>query len=400
MSSAWLQNAVIYHILIDRFAGCDPQRRDYDDFCGGTLSGVRSKLDYLTSLGVDALWLSPFCRTVSYHGYAVTDFMSVEPRFGAMEDLKGLIDDAHSRGIRVIADFVCNHCSSQHPFFIEAQRDKQSQYNPWFTFKRWPGEYLSFLHHKDLPKLNLAHPPAQEHILEAALQWLRLGVDGFRLDHVVGVKHSFWQLFRRRIKKDFPDAALIGEAWLDWVAKGDLRTIHLRHKLLHYLFGSPPEAIYREYLGELDGVLDFAVHKLICRCIADRAAPPDSGALALALHSHYAQFPEGFLLPTFLDNHDMDRFLFVCGNDKERLKLAAQTIFALSQAVVLYYGTEAGMSQAHSVHFGSVSAHGVARQPMPWGKLDADLFDFFRELIAQKKGRRKGARSSAALRQT
>ena len=127
MGAEWFKNAIIYHILIDRFAGVtNPERWEQPEFIGGNLRGIINKLDYLTDLGINAIWLSPFCQTNDYHGYHVTDFHKVEPRFGTLDDLKELIDKAHQSGIKIIADFVPNHCSRHHRFFRAAQADKAS----------------------------------------------------------------------------------------------------------------------------------------------------------------------------------------------------------------------------------------------------------------------------------
>jgi cyclomaltodextrinase len=206
----WFHNAILYQVLIDRFAGVASQDRLRPEFLGGNLRAIAAKLPYLEELGINTLWLSPFCKTSAYHGYHVTDFLTVEPRFGTLEDLRALIACAHGTGMRIIADFVPNHCSHKHPFFQEARKDRQSRYFNWFIFPKWPDDYLCFLDVQELPKLNLDYPETRDHIVGAARYWLSLGLDGFRLDHVIGPKHAFWRYFRGEIKKDYPAAVLIG----------------------------------------------------------------------------------------------------------------------------------------------------------------------------------------------
>ena len=99
----WFRNAVIYHILIDRFNGMPEQNLKYWDkpvFFGGTIAGIAAKLAYLKDLGINTLWLSPFCSSLDYHGYHVTDYFKINPRFGCPEDLAKLISKAHAQGIR------------------------------------------------------------------------------------------------------------------------------------------------------------------------------------------------------------------------------------------------------------------------------------------------------------
>lgn len=381
----WFKDAVIYHVLIDRFAGLKSQDWQRPAFLGGNLAALAEKIPYLQELGVEVLWLSPFCRTSAYHGYHVTDFYEVEPRFGTTCDLKALIEEAHGAGIRVIADFVPNHCSRLHPFFLEAQRDEGSPYAGWFTFRRRPDRYLCFLDAGELPKLNLDHPPARDHIIGAARHWLSLGLDGFRLDHVLGPGHAFWRSFRQEIKRDYPEALLIGEAWLAGIRWRHLRTIKIRRKYWRWLFGISQEEIQREYVGELDGVLDFVVRDHLCGAVSRREDP---AGLEGSLKRRSRLYPPGYLLPTFLDNHDTNRFLYECGGDRKLLCAAAELQFSLDQPAVIYYGTEAGMTHERPVSAHVPHSDLQARRPMPWGKRDEGLFTFYQRLIRRKKGRR------------
>ncbi|MDG6219386.1 MAG: alpha-amylase family glycosyl hydrolase [Candidatus Thermoplasmatota archaeon] len=114
----WIKKAVIYQILIDRFAGYDPKKNwKKPQFIGGNLKGIIDSLSYLKNLGVNAIWISPFYKTSAYHGYHITDFYKVDPHFGNKNDLKRLIDLIHQNDMYIIADFVPNHVSKYHPFF-------------------------------------------------------------------------------------------------------------------------------------------------------------------------------------------------------------------------------------------------------------------------------------------
>ena len=125
----WFKNAIIYHILIDRFAGfTSTDNWDKPMFLGGNIKGIIKKLPYLKDLGIDTIWISPFYKTSAYHGYHITDFYQVDSHFGAEKDIRKLVDTTHKHEIRIIAGFVPNHCSMQHPYFKEAQTDKNSQY--------------------------------------------------------------------------------------------------------------------------------------------------------------------------------------------------------------------------------------------------------------------------------
>jgi cyclomaltodextrinase / maltogenic alpha-amylase / neopullulanase len=377
----WFKQAIVYHIVIDRFAGFGSGDWNQPVFLGGNLKSITGKLGYLKALGINTLWLSPFYETSAYHGYHITDFMKIEPNFGRHEDLEELIKKAGNSGIRIIADFVPNHCSKHHPFFLEAQKDKSSRYVKWFTFIKWPNDYLCFLDVKALPKLNLDHPETRDHIIDAAKYWLSMGIDGFRLDHVTGPKHSFWKYFRKQIKADFPQAVLIGEAWLEGIRFRHLKTLQIKYKYIRWLLNLTQESVQKEYYGELDGVLDFRFRELVTLHIARSRAHGQSRALGPALERHFAAYPGNYFLATFLDNHDMNRFLFECGNDIEKLIAAAAVQFQIDQPVIIYYGTETGMTHQNSVAVNRPGSDLEARQPMNWQNPNIEIFNFYKELI-------------------
>jgi len=380
----WFKKAVIYQILIDRFAGFKTKDGwDKPGFLGGNIKGIIEKIPYLRDLGVNTIWISPFYKCSAYHGYHITDFYSVEPHFGTQTDLKKLITMIHKNDMRIIADFVPNHCSNQHPFFLDAQKNKNSEYIKWFYFKRWPDEYLCFLSIRDIPKINLNHEPACDHIINAAKHWLNLGFDGYRLDHVIGPSHRFWKTFRKKIKAEYPEIVLIGEAWMIGIKYRELRTINIRWKFLKWLLGSSPDFLLKEYIGELDGVLDFRMQEILKQHVAWKPLFHQKKELWAEIKKHYNKFPEEYYLPVFLDNHDMNRFLFECNNNVDKLKNAAEIQFNLDQPVIIYYGTEKGLSQNKSIweilNYGDLQA----REPMIWDDTENDLFMFYKKLIAK-----------------
>lgn len=379
----WFRDAIVYHILIDRFAGYDVKADAKKPvFIGGNFKGITDKLDYLTDLGINTLWLSPVNETTAYHGYHVINFYSTDGRFGSENDLKTLISKAHQKNIRVLIDFVPNHCSHQHPYFIQALKDSKSSYRPWFYFTPFTNRYLSFLDYNELPKINLDFPAARDHLTGAARHWLSLGIDGFRLDHAVGPSHLFWRYFRAAVKSVNPEAVLIGEAWLEGIKLQHLKTIQVKRKYLRYLFAFKPWDIQLEYAGEMDGVLDFYFQHRITEFIAWKENPSGyETALAAAMAKHYQRFPAGYFLPTFIDNHDMNRFLFTTGQNRDKLKQALAFQFSLPQPPILYYGTETGLTHDNGVHGHIPFSDIEARQPMPWDNLDYELIDYCKELI-------------------
>ncbi len=380
-TSHWFKDAIIYQILIDRFAGCQSNAWNQPNFLGGNLAGIIEKLPYLQDLGVNTLWISPFYETRGYHGYHVTDFFKVDPRYGNTKQLGQLISRVHQAGMHIIADFVPNHCSRHHRFFIQATQHANSRYRNWFIFTRYPDRYRCFLGDRQLPKLNLEHPEARIHIIEAAKQWLSMGLDGYRLDHVTGPTHRFWREFQTAVKRDFPEAILIGEAWLAGVRRSHFSSLNIRNRFWRWLFGVSQEQLQRDYWGELDGVLDFRLQQLL----RDHVARNRPEGLDEALKHHYRGYPPDFFLVTFLDNHDMNRFLFECGNDVNRLQAAARIQFGIRQPAVIYYGTETGLTHEDPVSASEVHSDLQARQPMDWGHRHEVLYNFYKDIIAEKK---------------
>lgn len=358
----WARHAIIYHVFVDRFYPGDGRSwlkpAQPTGFYGGTLQGVIDKLGYIADLGVTAIWLSPVFASPSHHGYDCTDYYNVEPRYGDNEALRRLVQQAHARNLRVLLDFVPNHCSNRHPFFLDAQRDRNSPYYDWFTFTRWPNEYATFYGVKSLPQWNLSNPEPRRYIIDAACHWLtEYGIDGYRLDYTLGPAHEFWAEFHRALRRAAPDSFCIAEAV------------------------ESPE-VMRTYSGRLEGCLDFPLLEVMRRVFGHNTA--DVERLDAFLEQRASYFGDGLVLGTFLDNHDMNRFLWIARGDKRKLKLAALCQFTLPSPPIVYYGTEAGIVQSGDVLGPHGNAyHHHARTPMPWGDAqDADLLAYYRRLGA------------------
>lgn len=357
----WLCQAVIYHIFIDRFAttggAAFQDVPTLADFFGGSIEGIRERLGYLSEQGVTCLWLSPLFPSPTHHGYDATDYVSVEHRLGTMEQVVALIEDAHTLGIRVLLDFVANHCSDQHPLFRQALLDSNAPERAMFAFSG--DTYQSFFDVGTMPEFALDREPALTYIINAARFWTELGVDGYRLDYATGPSHAFWAAFRAAVRSVNPEVALIGE-----------------------ITGSATQL--GTCAGRLDGALDFLLLQSLRAFIAFDLI--DAGAFGRFVERHGAFFASGFVLPSFLDNHDMNRFLWMVRGDVRRLKLAALLQFMLPGPPVIYYGTEAGVNQARDLEYPDGSRKlEESRTPMAWGAdQDTELLAFYRRLIRQR----------------
>ncbi|MHB1932709.1 MAG: alpha-amylase family glycosyl hydrolase, partial [Thermoplasmata archaeon] len=239
----WYKDAVLYEIPVKSFY-------DSNGDGIGDLPGLVQKLDYLKDLGVDCLWLLPFYQSpLKDDGYDISDYYRIHPDLGTLEDFDRLIEEAHRRELRVIADLVLNHVSDQHPWFQEARADPASPRRPWFvwsdTDRKYAGTRIIFLDsersnwtwdpvakqyfwhrfYSHQPDLNYDHPPVREAMKEVIRFWLRRGLDGFRCDAVpylfeaegtssenLPATHAYLKELRRMVDSEFPNRVLLAEA--------------------------------------------------------------------------------------------------------------------------------------------------------------------------------------------
>jgi cyclomaltodextrinase len=370
----WARESVIYHIFLDRFfpgKGRDwLQTSDLNGIFGGTLWGVAEKLEYIADLGATCIWLSPIFPSPSSHGYDATDFFGVASRFGGEEALRALVEGAHKLGIRVILDLVCNHVSNEHPKFVDAYKDPRSRYRNWFFFDDPLFGYRTFYGVLSMPQVNLSNDGAREWMFDVARFWLsEFDIDGFRLDHANGPGPGFWSDFWSVCKKEKPDSFCFGEV-------------------------VEPAPYVCRYIGRMDGMLDFLFTDTLRRTFGRRAHSEEIFKRFLAIH--LANFPEDFLMLTFIDNHDMDRFLFITGDQKETLMQVAAIQMQLPGPPVIYYGTEVGMSQKIS----KLSDSGIeaSRMAMVWDeRQDRELLEFYKTIIRQRKNTKPWTRKNLDL---
>jgi len=367
MQKKWLSEAFIYHLLIDRFYSSTIVEPNKPHFAGGSIKGIIEKIDYIKTLGVNCLWISPFYKGISYHGYHITDFYAVDEHFGSIDDIEQLIAIVHQNKMKIIVDLVPNHCSIEHPFFIDARNNKLSKYRKWFSFNESTGDYLSFLGFKELAKINLDEPDARSYFIDNATFWLSKGFDGFRIDHVIGVSHSFLTALRFQLKAMNPNAVLIGEAWIDGIHKRLFNTLRIKNTVFHKYFGISQERVQLQYVGLLDAVLDFKARTIVLQQFVHEGQ--SKTAVIHALKKHFKRYDKNFSLVLFLDNHDTNRIMFECGNDVQKVQALFEILKACRQPVVIYSGTEQALTHTETVLSGKPYADLSARQPIDWTKI-------------------------------
>ncbi|MEM7334803.1 MAG: alpha-amylase family glycosyl hydrolase [Chloroflexota bacterium] len=358
----WMDDAIIYQIFLDRFRGNSGQLTAHDEpnhKHGGTIQGVIDSLPYLGNLGINCIWLSPVGPADTYHRYDQRDFFGIDPDLGSESLIKTLVQEAHQRGIRLILDFVPAHASWHMPQFKAAQADQNAPTSSWFVFEEWPDKYRCFLGVVPmLVSFNSNDDGARQYLIDSSLYWLcEVGFDGLRLDHAIGHGMDFWAVYSKALEEAKPDVALFGEAT------------------------DTPNALKR-YNGRLQGILDFPVAQALRMSfgLGEWTVAELNGII-----SAYTKYmSDGPSRVTFIDNHDMDRFLYIAKQDKDRLKMALLCLFTLPHTPVIYYGTEIGMSQDGGKDDGGFGGDHVIRGNMIWDKAewDSDIYGFTKTLIA------------------
>ncbi len=372
-SPEWAQESIIYQVFVDRFHDGEesnntsvdpslPKEEQLKGWMGGDLQGVIEKLDYIDSLGVNTLWVSPIYEGPYSHGYHPTDFLNIDDHFGSNELMKELVKLAHKKDMKVVYDLVPNHVSEQHNFFQDAvDKGEDSDYYDWFTFTNWPNEYDTFEGVQELPELNNDNADTREYMIDTVVPfWMdEIGVDGFRLDYAKGPSHSFWVDFRHEVKQQNPEAFIFGEVW------DELDKIN-------------------SYTGKLDGAIDFETQSAIYDAMIDGNSMNDFGT---SLETIFDSYHDEFVPATFLDNHDMPRFIYEAEGDIDTVKNAAALQFTLPGAPIIYYGDEVGLSQSGDHNLVDEWKDRYYREMMPWDEEDQnlDLRSHYQKLIQIRK---------------
>ena len=374
--SLWFDGIRIYHLLIDRFnGGWQIPPKSENVFCGGTLQGVTEKLDYIKELGFNAIMLSPIFKTANYHGYHTLNFDEVDPHYGTWEDYQQLLDQAHDKGLKIICDFVPNHCWYEAPMFQESLLKNGGKHRDWFWYKNEDSdEFESFLGFGDLPKFNLKNPEVASFMIEKAEKLVRMGVDAFRIDHALGQPHEFLKRFRESMQAIRSDIVVFGEVWAFGIGpqmasqlffKTDAR---LQEFLAQETKPFSQDALQADYTDTLDGVLDFAYRDLLLEEVHAGRGIKGNATLKSKIEAHFAKYPENFKLVLFLDNHDTDRFMFDCHDDVNLLQEAIDLTMELPRPFSMLYGTEQLMTIDKTIVNAEPYADLRVRNCMDWRK--------------------------------
>ncbi|MFI6387765.1 maltose alpha-D-glucosyltransferase [Nonomuraea sp. NPDC050547] len=396
----WYKRAVFYEVLIRGFA-------DSNGDGTGDIKGLIQRLDYLQWLGVDCLWLLPLYESpLRDGGYDIADFMKILPEFGDLGDFVKLVDEAHKRGMRVVADLVMNHTSDAHPWFQASRHDPEGPFGDFYVWNdndekyqgariifidtetsNWTydpvrGQYYwhRFFHHQ--PDLNYENPAVQEAMLEVLRFWLDLGIDGFRMDAIpylfeedgtncenLPKTHAYLKRVRAEVDRLYPDRVLLAEAnqWPsdvveyfgDPVGGGDECHMAFHFPLMPRIF----MAVRRESRYPISEIL------------AQTPKIPENCQWGIFLRNHdeltlemvtdeerdymYSEYAKD---PRMRANVGIRRRLApLLENDRNQIELFTALLLSLPGSPVLYYGDEIGMGD--NIWLGD--RDGV-RTPMQW----------------------------------
>ena len=352
----WFDNIRIYHLLIDRFnGGWQTPPASKNVFCGGNLQGVIDKLDYIKELGFTAIMLSPIFKSANYHGYHTLNFEDVDPHFGTWEDYQQLLDSAHDKGLKIICDFVPNHCWYEAPLFKESLLANGGKHRDWFFFpKEDSDEFVSFLGFGDLPKFNLENPEVVSFMIDKAERLTRMGVDAFRIDHALGQPHSFLKSLRDQLQAIRSNIVVFGEVWAQGIGPQLASQLYFKTETL-------------------DGVLDFAYRDILLEEIHAGRGIKGNQTLRSKIADHFAKYPADFKLVLFLDNHDTDRFMFDCHDDVDLLQEAIDLTMELPHPFSFLYGTEQLMTIKSTIFNAEPYADLRVRCCMDWSQQETKL---------------------------
>lgn len=355
----------IYHLTLADFANGDAgndrsgmRRWVHPGYSGGDLQGVLGKVDYLASLGVNAVWLSPIFASETSHGYDVMNYYRVgdavsvpSDREAAMRLYQRTVQALQAAGIRVVLDLPLNHGAASYerqagdpkglkPKATSAQQEAEKTWDSWNAgFRYW----------------NFADAGTREFLLDAGRYWLTEGhADGFRLDYVRGVPHDFWAEFYAAMKTTKPNGFLFGEAWQDAAAPGPNA-----EDIASYYAAVPGRG------PQFDGLLDFPLQMVMTEVFARGTG--EASDLEHWLQRAAALYGAAGRPVYFLDNHDLSRFLaWTDERGHERLLAALGFMASLSSPIVVFYGTETGIRGGRAVP-GFTDSGRIA---MPWSSLD------------------------------
>lgn len=369
---------VLYLITPDRFANGDPSNDTLEGARvdrsrsggrhGGDIRGVTDHLDYISDLGVTAIWLNPVQKNSagSYHGYAISDFYAVDPRFGTMDDYVEMIDKAHEMGLKVVMDMIFNHCGSAHWWMEDLPTSDWLNVNNEFVqtnHQKWtavdphaaPSERSGFTDgwfNRGMPDLNQRNPLLATYLIQSSIWWIEYArIDGIRQDTHPYMDLQFGADWCNAVLTEYPDFNIVGETWYP-VGSGFPAWWQRGSKL------NPVDT-------GLKTVMDFNLAFIVPDAF-NEANDPSDGA-SKGLFNIYVSLANDFLyedtenILIFLDNHDLSRFARKDDSGLDKYRQGVAFILTTRGIPQIYYGTELLFTGTKN------EGDGIIRKDMPGG---------------------------------
>jgi trehalose synthase len=423
-SDLWWKDAVFYCLDVETFHDLD------GDGCGD-LPGLTERVDYLGGLGVSCIWLMPFYATPNRDdGYDITDFYAIDTRLGTFGDFVEFVRTAHDRGMRVIADFVMNHTSDQHPWFRSARASRDSPYRDFYVWRddkpdekpgdvvfpdketsNWAwdeqaGQYYLHRFYSFQPDLNVANPQVRDELAQVMAFWIHQGLSGFRVDavpflieptglpeHAIHDPHQLLRDLRAFLNRRDGEAILLGEVNL---AAEDVR---------RFLGGDRADELHMafDFLGNQALYLALARGEAapLARALRDMPELPHTASLGRFVRNHdeltldkLSESERAEVFARFGPDPDMQlygrglrrRLPSMLGGDERAIRMVYSLVFSLPGSPVLFYGEEIGMGE-------DLAREGrmAVRTPMEWSGVAAQrrdldsLLNWFERLIRRRR---------------
>lgn len=391
----WFKEGILYHIFVDRFNKTgkinNPKKNSFIyanwedtpmyiknkenevirwDFHGGNLKGIISKLNYLKSLGISVIYLSPIFKSQSNHKYDTGDYKTIDPMFGDEEIFKELIYKAGKKGINIILDGVFSHTGDDSIYFnkygnydsLGAYQSENSKYYSWYNFKDYPNEYDCWWGVKSLPNVNETEKSYMDYIImdkdSVIKKWMNYGVKGWRLDVADELPSTFIEALKKETLNIDDDSIIIGEVWED--ASNKISYDERR----------------KYFLGDqLNGVTGYVFKNIVVEFLKGNIKSQDVYNSFMTIKENYPKevFKSNLNL---LGTHDTRRILTELNEDKKLLKLAVFIQMTFEGVPYIYYGDEAGL-------IGEKDPDN--RRTYPWENEDKDILNFYKKIVKERK---------------
>lgn len=395
---------VIYLVMPDRFSNGDtgndsiagmleaPDPSNPDGRHGGDLKGIRDQLDHLREMGITAIWLNPVLENnmpaYSYHGYAITDYYRVDPRFGSNEDYLALVSACHQKGIKVIMDMVFNHCGSNHSWIKDLPMQDWIHQFPEFTRSNYRAEtamdpYASDFDRtrmqtgwfdKNMPDLNQHNEFLANYLIQNSIWWIEIaGLDGIRMDTYPYSYKDFMTRWMERVLMEYPEFSVLGETW--------------QQKETHTAYWQSGSPVSGNYSSHLRHVTDFPMYYALKDAFTEKEGWTTGLARLYYVLAQDFIYDDPFSNVIFADNHDLTRIYSSLGEDPAKFRMAMAFLLTTRGIPMIYYGTEYLMTGEEP------KGHGYIREDYPVGGTrsavggqEQEAFDYLSDLLNWRKG--------------